>query len=170
VEGQDCLKHKHQNGNKNKRKHFLPLKMLSLENAVPDMLEEIELDDIFDYDIREVQEDTLYHVTFREKENGNNYVVMSVEYTREVGDDLLDDEQWEEDVEVLVIERHGVGPGTTSAMMELLAFTIDNDYFDSDDEEEDSDDETVSLPSQPRTPPPRPSQPLAPPPLPRRHR
>jgi hypothetical protein len=144
--------------------------MLSLENAVPDMLEEIELDDIFDYDIREVQEDVLYHVTFREKENGNNYVVMSVEYTREVGDDLLDDEQWEEDVEVLVIERRGVGPATSAAMMELLAFTMDNDYFDSDDEEEDSDDETLTLPSQPRTPPPRPSQPLAPPPLPRRHR
>lgn len=145
--------------------------MLSLENAVPDTLEELELEEIFDYHIHEVQEDTLYHVTFQMKENGNNYVVMSVEYTREVGDDLLDDEQWEEDVVVLVHERHGVGPGTTAAMLELLAFTIDNDYFDSDsEEEEDSDDETASLPSQPRTPPPRPSQPLAPPPLPRRHR
>lgn len=144
--------------------------MLSLENAVPDMLEELELEEIFEYDIREVQEDTLYHVTFQMKENGNNYVVMSVEYSHPVGDDLLDDEQWEEDVEVLVIERHGVGPSTSAAMMELLAFTIDNDYFDSDSEDEDSDDETESLPSQPRTPPPRPSQPLTPPPLPRRHR
>ena len=136
--------------------------MLSLENAVPDMLEELEVDDIFDYDIHEVQEDTLYHVTFQEKENGNNKIVMSVEYSRQVGDDLLDDDDWEEDVEVLIVERHGVGPGMALMMLELLCITIDNDYFDSDseDEEEDSDDETLSLPSQPRTPPPRASRPL----------
>jgi hypothetical protein len=152
-------KQKQQNGKTKENTFSMPLsKMLSLENAVPDMLEEIELEDIFDYDIREVQEDTLYHVTFREKQNGNNYVVMSVEYTHPVGDDLSDDEQWEEDVVVLVVERHGVGPGTTAAMLELLAFTIDNDYFDS--EEEDSDDETLTLPSEPRTPPPRASRPL----------
>lgn len=132
------------------------------------MLEEIELGDIFDYDIREVQENVLYHVTFQEKENGNNYVMMSVEYTRNVGDDLLDDEQWEDDVTVLMVERHGVGPMTAQAMLELLAFTIDNDYYASDSEE--SDGETASLPSQPRTPPLRPSQSLVPPPLPRRRR
>jgi hypothetical protein len=111
-------------------------------------------------------------VTFREKENGNNYVVMSVEYTQNIGDDLLDDEQWEQDVIVLVHERYGVGPGTTAAMLESLAFTIDNDYFDSEseDEDSDSDDETLSLPSQPRTPPPRRVLTLVPPPLPRRHR
>lgn len=135
--------------------------MLSLENAVPDMLEELELEEIFDYLIEEVEEN-LYHVTFQEKENGNNKIVMSVQYTQNIGDDLLDDEQWEEDVEVLIHERHGVGPGLALMMLEELCITIDEDYFDSDD-----DDETLS---QPRTPPAIPSRSLQVPPLPIRHR
>lgn len=143
--------------------------MLSLENAVPDTLEELELEEFIDYDIREVQEGFLYHVTFQEKENGNNKVVISVEYSRDVSD-LLDDDAWDGDVDVYVIQRHGISPMMAEMITELLSITIDADYFDSDSEEEDSDDETVSLPSQPRTPPPRPSQPLAPPPLPRRRR
>jgi hypothetical protein len=143
--------------------------MLSLENAVPDTLEELELEEFIDYDIREVQEGVLYHVTFQEKENGNNKVVISVEYSRDVSD-LLDDDAWDGDVDVYVIQRHGISPMMAEMITELLSITIDADYFDSDSEEEDSDDETASLPSQPQTPPPRPSQPLAPPPLPRRHR
>jgi hypothetical protein len=125
------------------------------------MLEELELEEIFDYLIEEVEEN-LYHVTFQEKENGNNKIVMSVQYTQNIGDDLLDDEQWEEDVEVLIHERHGVGPGLALMMLEELCITIDEDYFDSDD-----DDETLS---QPRTPPAIPSRSLQVPPLPIRHR
>jgi hypothetical protein len=147
--------------------------MLSLENAVTSTLEELELDEIFEYDIREVQEDTLYHVTFREKQNGNNIVVVSVEYSNPIGEDLMNDEEWEGELEVKIIDRYGVAPMMSQLMTELLAISIDADYFDSDDEDsddEDSDDETLSLPSQPRTPPPRPSLTLVPPPLPRRYR
>lgn len=142
--------------------------MLSLENAVPDTLEELELEEFIDYDIHEVQEGFLYHVTFQEKDNGNNKVVISVEYSRDVSN-LLDDDAWDGDVDVYVIQRHSISPMMAEMITELLSITIDADYFDSDsEEEEDSDDETASLPSQPQTPPPRPSRPLAPPPLPRR--
>lgn len=146
--------------------------MISLENAVPDVLEELELDDYIDYHIHEVVENRLYHVTFQERENGNKRMVLCVEYTSEVGD-LLDDESWEPELkELFIISREGIGPGTATMILESLVLAIDEDWFDSDseDEEEDSDDETLSLPSEPRTPPPRPSQPLAPPPLPRRRR
>jgi hypothetical protein len=145
--------------------------MLSLENAVPDTLEELELEEILTYDIREVNPDLLYHVTFQEIQNGNNKVVISVEYTTEISD-LLDDESWEGEVDVKIVARHGMSETMAEVLMELLAITLDEDYYDSDssEEEEDSDDETLSLPSQPRTPPPRSSRPLTPPPLPRRRR
>ncbi len=146
--------------------------MISLENAVPDVLEELELDDYIDYHIHEVVENSLYHVTFQERENGNKRMVLCVEYTSEVGD-LLDDESWEPELkELFIVSREGIGPGTATMILESLVLAIDEDWFDSDseDEEEDSDDETLSLPSQPRTPPPRPSQSLVPPPLPRRRR
>jgi hypothetical protein len=144
--------------------------MLSLENAVPETLEELELEEFIDYDIREVQEDTLYHVTFQEKENGNKKFVVSVEYSNPVGEDLVNDEEWEGEVEVNIIQLYNISPMIADMITELLSITIDADYFDSDseeDEDSDSDDETLS---QPRTPPPRASQPLTPPPLPRRRR
>ena len=127
--------------------------MRSLENAVPDTLEELELEEILEYSIREVQPDILYHVTFQEIRNGNNKVVVSVEYTTETGD-LLEDASWEGDIDVNIVERHGMGAMTAQVIMELLAVTLDEDYFDSDsEEEEDSDDETLSIASQPLTPP-----------------
>jgi len=129
-----------------------PFKMLSLENAVPDTLEVLELEEFLEYSIREVHPDILYHVTFQEIRNGNNKVVLSVEYTVQ-DTDLLDDESWEEEVEIHMIERHGIGRAMCQVLLELLAITIDEDYFDSD-EEEDSDDDTVSIASQPLTPPP----------------
>lgn len=137
--------------------------MNSLENAVTDTLEELELDDYIEAHIREVDEDTLYHVTFQEKANGNNRMVIEVEYTTEVGD-LMDDESWEPELkEVAIVSREGIGPGTAMMILELLAITLDDDWFDSDSEdEEDSDDETLSLPSEPRTPPVRVSRPLVP--------
>lgn len=137
--------------------------MISLENAVPDVLEELELDDYIDYHIHELVEDKVYHVTFQERENGNKRMVLCVEYTSDVGD-LLDDEDWEPELkEVSIVSRDGIGPGTATMILESLVLAIDEDWFDSDseDEEEDSDDETASLPSQPRTPPVRVLRPLA---------
>ena len=141
--------------------------MRSLENAVPDVLEELELDDHIDWFIREVEEDTIYHVTFQERANGNKRMVLCVEYTSEVGD-LLDDESWEPELkELFIVSREGIGPGTATMILESLVLAIDENWFDSDseDEEDDSDAETLS---EPRTPPFRPSRPLTPPPLLRR--
>lgn len=135
--------------------------MRSLENAVSDTLEELEVEEFLEAHIHEVHEDVLYHVTFQDKRNGNNRVVISVRYFREVGE-LLDDESWEEEVEVDIIQREGIGRAAAEVLMELLAISLDEDYFDSDsedEEEEDSDDETLS---EPRTPPPRVYQPLVP--------
>jgi hypothetical protein len=135
--------------------------MISLENAVTDTLEELELEEHVEAHIREVDQDRLYHVTFQEKANGNNRMVVSVAYSTEVGD-LMDDESWEGEIEIDLVSREGMGPMTAQVILELLAITLDEDYYDSDseDEEEDSDDETESLPSEPRTPPPRASRPL----------
>lgn len=135
--------------------------MKNLENAVTDTIEELELEEHIEYDIEEMEQDRLYHVTFQERANGNNRAVVSVEYSTEVGD-LMDDESWEGEIEVELVSREGMGPMTAQLLMELLAITLDADYYDSDseDEEEDSDDETETLPSQPRTPPPRASRPL----------
>jgi hypothetical protein len=133
-----------------KQTHFLPSlsKMRSLYNAVTDTLEELELEDHIESHIREVVEDRLYHVTFQEIENGNNRCVVSVEYQPTSGD-LLDDDSWEETVNVTMIARDGIQPMMCQLLMELLAITIDADYFDSDD-----DDDTASTVSQPLTPPP----------------
>ena len=126
--------------------------MRALENAVSDTLEELELDEHVDYSIREVNEDSLYHVTFQERRNGNNRCVISVEYSTQVGD-LSDDESWEEDIRLTVIRREGLSEMTADVIMELLAITLDPDYYDSEDEE--SDDETLStISSEPLTPPP----------------
>ena len=126
--------------------------MRALENAVSDTLEELELDEHVDYSIREVNEDSLYHVTFQERRNGNNRCVISVEYSTQVGD-LSDDESWEEDIRLTVIRREGLSEMTADVIMELLAITLDPHYYDSEDEE--SDDETLStISSEPLTPPP----------------
>lgn len=132
--------------------------MKSLDNAVPDTLEELELNEDIESHIEEIHEDKLYHVTFQEIENGNNRFVVSVEYTPGLGD-LMDDESWEGEVDLNIIESHGMGNMMPQIITELLAITLDPDYYDSDsEEEEDSDDETIA------------SQPLTPPPLPRRQR
>lgn len=130
--------------------------MRSLQNAVTETLEELELEEHVEAHIREVEQDRLYHVTFQEKANGNKRVVISVEYSTEVGN-LLDDDEWEESVDVQIVSREGMGPMTAEVIMELLAITLDDTYFESEDEE--SDDETAS---EPRTPPVRVSQPLVP--------
>lgn len=119
--------------------------MRNLHNAVTDTLEELELEEHVEAHVQEVSENRFYHVTFQEKANGNNQMVISVEYTSEVGD-LLDDESWEPQLkEVYIVSREGMGPMTAQVILELLAITLDEDYYDTD-----SDDETLSLPSEPR--------------------
>lgn len=171
MEGPDGVNKHKSTKRKHKGKHFFhspPARMVSLENAVPEVLEELEMDDYLEFHIQECVENTLYHITFQDKANGNKRMVLCVEYTSDVGD-LLDDEDWEPELkEVFIVSREGIGPGTATMILESLILTLDDGWFDSDSE--DSDDETLSLPSEPRTPPPRVSQPLAPPPLPRRRR
>jgi hypothetical protein len=132
-------------------------KMRSLENAATETLEEMELEDFIEFHIHEVLPGTHYHVTFQEIANGNKRFVVSVVYPVNIGD-LSDDESWEGDVELRMLERYGFAPLFAEAVMELLAITIDADYYDSDSDDE-SDDETLS---EPRTPPPRSSRPLVP--------
>ena len=123
----------------------------ALETTVTDTIEELELEEHIESHIQEMEEGKLYHVTFQEIENGNNRMVICVEYTSEVGD-LMDDESWEPKLkEVFIVSREGIGPGIVMMILELLAITLDEDWFDSEDED-DSDDETIV--SQPSTPPP----------------
>lgn len=149
--------------------------MKNIYNAVTDTLEELELEA---YCIGSVEELRLakYRVTFQERRNGNNKVVIEVEYC--TGINLassrfthLDEDAVDEWIEIEIVERYGLSEMTATLLYEGLAFQIDETHFDSDSEmEDDSDDETLSLPSEPRTPPARSSQPLMPPPLPRRRR
>lgn len=130
--------------------------MRSIENAVTECMEDLELGDVITTSIRELEDDRLYHITFQRNDNGNNRVVISAEYSTETGD-LITDEGWEDSVNVTVIERHGISHAMSEVLCESLALCIDPDYFDSDSEEEEEDsddDETLSIGSQPLTPPP----------------
>ena len=139
-----------QNENKNKRKHFFP-EMKSIYNAVPDTLEELELEEFFEYDIEEIGQ-RHYRVTFKEKENGNNKVVIEVIYLYGIvirdNSALLDDNAWSEWIESEIVDRHVVSRAMAETIHELLAITIDDDHFDSDDDE--------SIVSQASTLPPSP--------------
>lgn len=134
-------------------------KMKSLQNAVTDTIEELELEDFVETHIQEVLPGFLYHVTFQDIRNGNKRTVISVRYSSDI-DDLLDDESWEGEIDVRILERHGMSQSSAEVIMEILAITLDGDYFDSDSEDEESDAETLS---EPRTPPPRSSGPWVPP-------
>jgi len=133
--------------------------MKSLQNAVTDTIEELELEDFVETHIQEVLPGSLYHVTFQDIRNGNKRTVISVRYSSDI-DDLLDDESWEGEIDVRILERHGMSQSSAEVIMEILAITLDGDYFDSDSEDEESDAETLS---EPRTPPPRSSGPWVPP-------
>ena len=156
---------------KHKGTHFLPSlsKMKSIHNAVTDTLEELELEAYCIANVEEVRV-AKYRVTFQERRNGNNKVVIEVEYCS--GMNLassrflrVDEDAVDEWIEIEIVERHGLSEMTATLLYEGLAFQIDETHFDSDSElEDDSDDETLSLPSEPRTPPARSSQPLTPPP------
>jgi len=132
--------------------------MRSLQNAVTDTVEELELNDFLDTHIQEVLPGSLYHVTFQDIRNGNKRTVVSVRYSSQISN-LLDDESWEGEIDVRILERHGMSQSSAEVIMELLAITLDGDYFESDSEDEESDAETLS---EPRTPPPRSSGPWVP--------
>ena len=132
--------------------------MRSLQNAVTDTVEELELNDFLDTHIQEVLPGSLYHVTFQDIRNGNKRTVVSVRYSSQISN-LLDDESWEGELDVRILERHGMSQSSAEVIMELLAITLDSNYFDSDSEDEESDAETLS---EPRTPPPRSSGPWVP--------
>lgn len=117
--------------------------MKSLSNAVPEVLEEMELTEFYDHHIHEVRPDVLYHVTFQDKRNGNNRLVVSVEYTNDTN--LL--EWWEENVHLEIVENNGFRPAFVDILLEELEVAIDPDY-------EESDDDAASTISQPLTPPP----------------
>jgi hypothetical protein len=128
--------------------------MKSIYNAVTDCLEELELEDHCEVSIREIYPQK-YQVTFQERRNGNNKVVIEVEYFR--GINLassrfitLDDDAWHEWIEIGIVERHGLSEMTANVFYEGLAFQIDESHFDSDSESDD--EETIT--SQPSTPRP----------------
>ncbi len=130
--------------------------MKSIHNAVTDTLEDLEVEQYCEAFIHSINPYT-HRVTFQERRNGNNKVVIEVEYCR--GINLassrfvtLEDDAWHEWIEIEIVERHGVSATTANVLYEGLAFQIDETHFDSDDEDEGSDDETISIASQPLTP------------------
>ena len=128
--------------------------MKNINEAVSDCLVDMDLQAFMKSYIHEVIQDKMFHVTFRSRTNGNVEVVICVEYSMEIGD-LMEDDDWEGSVELEVIDRRGITEESAEIMCENLAFQIDPDYFDSDSEYDDeSDDETMSIASQPLTPPP----------------
>lgn len=131
--------------------------MNTLENATRETLEELELEEYLEYHIDEIDANTEYRVTIQERSNGNNRVVLRVTYSAEV-DDLMDDESWEGDVHVDIVDVEGMTSMLGELLMEELAIALNPEYYDSEDSE--SDDETETLPSRPSTPPFRESQPL----------
>ena len=150
------LNQKIQNGIRGAIHFFLaPCRMKNIYNAVSDCLEDLELEGHCDASIQEISTEK-YRVTFQERRNGNNKVVIEVEYCR--GLNLassrfvtLDDDAWHEWIEIDIVERVGISEITANILYEELAFQIDETHFDSESED---DDETLSIASQPLTPPP----------------
>lgn len=133
--------------------------MMNIYNAVTETLEELDMN--VEAHIR--QENGHYYVTFQSKTNGNNRIEIKVTYVVTHDNDVLDDDDWDETVEVELLDHPGFRRDTAVLLMEYLTSVIDPDYFDidsdSEDEEESDDDETLS---EPRTPPVRVYQPLVP--------
>ncbi len=124
--------------------------MMNIYNAVSDTLAELDMN--VDSHIR--QENGHYFVTFQSRRNGNNQIVVRVTYNTSPGN-VLDDEEWEESVDVELVEHPGFRQSSAELLVEYLASTIDPDYFDIDsDSEDESDDDDETIASQPLTPPP----------------
>ena len=138
---------------KNKQKYFFPVlsRMMNIYNAVSDTLAELDMN--VDSHIR--QENGHYFATFQSRQNGNNRIVLRVTYSVTHSNDVLDDEDWEESVDVQLLEHPGFRQSSAELLAEYLASTIDPDYFDIDsDSEDESDDDIETIASQPLTPPP----------------
>ena len=140
---------------KNKQKYFFPVlsRMMNIYNAVSDTLAEMDMN--VEAHIRE--ENGHYFVTFQSKQNGNNKIEVKVTYSVTHSNDVLDDDDWDETVEVELIEHSGFRRTSADLLVEYLASTIDPDnYFDidSDSEDEDDSDDDETIASQPLTPPP----------------
>jgi hypothetical protein len=129
-----------------------PVRMKNIYNAVSDCLEDLELEAHCDASVAEIHAQK-YRVTFEERRNRNNKVVIEVEYCR--GLNLassrfvtLDDDAWHEWIEIGIVERDGLSEMTASVLYEGLAFQIDETHFDS--ESEDDGETTVSQPLTPQ--------------------
>ena len=127
--------------------------MMNIHNAVSDTLAEMDMP----VDAHIHEENGHYIVTFQSRQNGNNKIVMKVTYIVTHHNDVLDDDDWDESVEVELIEHPGFRQTSAELLLEYLASTIDPDeYFniDSDSEDEDDSDDDETIASQPLTPPP----------------
>ena len=124
--------------------------MMNIYNAVSDTLAELDMN--VDSHIR--QENGHYVVTFQSRQNGNNRIVVRVTYNTTPGSNVLDDD-WEESVDVQLVEHPGFRQSSAELLVEYLTSTIDPDYWDIDsDSEDESDDDDETIASQPLTPPP----------------
>ncbi len=138
---------------KNKQKYFFPVpsRMMNIHNAVSDTLAEMDMN----VDAHIHEENGHYVVTFQSRQNGNNKIVMKVTYTVTHHNDVLDDDDWDETVEVELIEHPGFRQTSAELLLEYLASTIDPDeYYNIDSDSEDESDDDASTISQPLTPPP----------------
>lgn len=124
--------------------------MMNIHNAVSDTLNDLDMN--VEAHIRE--ENGHYYVTFQSKQNGNNRIELRVTYNVTSGNNVLDDD-WEETLDVQLLEHPGFRRTSAVLLMEYLTSTIDPDYFDIDsDSEDESDDDDETIASQPLTPPP----------------
>lgn len=124
--------------------------MMNIHNAVSDTLNDLDMN--VEAHIRE--ENGHYYVTFQSKQNGNNRIELRVTYNVTPGNNVLDDD-WEETLDVQLLEHPGFRRTSAVLLMEYLTSTIDPDYFDIDsDSEDESDDDDETIASQPLTPPP----------------
>jgi hypothetical protein len=123
--------------------------MTRIDNAVTHTLEEMDLENYIESHVDEIIPERRYRVTFQERRNGNKKMVVNVEYRVEVGDLASDD--WDEYVIVTILDSRGISPTLAEMIWEQLAVNLDENYFDDSD---DDDDETITIASQPLTPPP----------------
>ena len=124
---------------------------MNIYNAVSDTLAELD----FDVEAQIRQENGHYYVTFQSNRNGNNRIEIKVTYVVTHSNDVLDDDDWDETVEVELLEHPGFRRACAVLLMEYLTSTIDPDYFDIDSDSEDEEEsDTETIVSQPLTPPP----------------
>ena len=131
--------------------------MKNIHNAVHDCLVDLDFQDHCDAYVDEIREN-FYRVTFQERRNRNNKIVIEVEYhhRRITTAELIEDIGWYDWVELNVIERDGLSRLTAEFIWENLAIQIDPDYFDWDGEEDDDESDAETISSEPLEPLPSP--------------